>query len=122
MRQRKRWNKMYSELAVLLNLLYHGSLFTFYLSYSYSSCVNWQLRPVFFCSSTLKICCFSHSKANPKTSALQSLQKFMASLCALFLNMGSNILWSPPVLNVGSDYLLTNALYMSKHSSWCAGA
>lgn len=46
----------------------------------------------------------------------------MASLCALFLNTGSNILWSPPVLNVGSDYLLTNALYMSKHSSWCAGA
>lgn len=74
-----------------------------------------------FCSSTLKICCFSHSKANPKTSALQSLQKFIASLCALFLNTGSNILCNPSAFNMSSDYLLTNALYMSKYSSWCAG-
>lgn len=50
-----------------------------------------------FYSSTLKTRCFGQRKANPRTSAWQSLQKFIASLCALFLNMGSNILWKPSI-------------------------
>lgn len=94
MEQRKRRGKVYSE------PLPYWTRFVVVDSSRFSFCA--VTVPVWisdcnqcFYSSTFKIHCFSQGKANPRTSACQSLRKFIVSLCALFLNMGSNIHWKP---------------------------
>lgn len=82
--------------------------FTFFLPCNYSSCVNRQLSLVLL-QQHLKDSLFQLGwSPNPRTSAWQSLWKFTVSLCGVFLNMGSNILWSILYLNFSSDYLLTD--------------
>lgn len=99
------WDVLWTP--TILNLLHHRRLFTLFLSQLtvpewISNCNQG------FWSSTLKICCFSHGRTNPKTSALQIFQQFIVSLFALFLNTGSSLLWNPPVFNADADYLLSD--------------
>lgn len=99
------WDVLWTP--TILNLLHHRRLFTLFLSQL--TVPEWISNSnQGFWSSTLKICCFSHGRTNPKTSALQIFQQFIVSLFALFLNTGSSLLWNPPVFNADADYLLSD--------------